>query len=338
MFLLLQNLYPELGVELEERAYGESCALILSDGSINWETIKATVFDEFVVAHTLGWWGKALILRDYKMLWVVSVTFELMELTFQHMLPNFNECWWDSWILDVAICNFIGILTGMWTVKYFDSKEYNWSGLSQQPTLFAKARRGIMQFTPYSLDAFRWQVFSSPKRCLQCLFPVVIILLFEVNHFFLKFELWVPPRNPLNTIRLSILFLMAVPGMKVRGMVVLYSNALSMFGWMDCGRPRMCSLTHVQEYYEFIESESTDIFRKLGPFAWTAAAIAFVETLTVIKFGHGLFPQPWPTRVFVAWSSVAIIFAVTLLTWSYRYYILGIRGKHATLQSGKKKH
>lgn len=213
---LLQNLYPELGVELEERAYGESCALVLPDGTINWETIKATVFDEFVVAHTLGWWGKALILRDYKMLWVVSITFELMELTFQHMLPNFNECWWDSWILDVAVCNFIGILTGMWTVKYFDSKEYNWSGLSQQPTLFAKARRGIMQFTPHSLDAFQWQVFSSPKRCLQCFFPVVIILLFEVNHFFLKFELWVPPRNPLNTIRLSILFLMAVPGMKVR--------------------------------------------------------------------------------------------------------------------------
>jgi len=212
---LLQNLYPELGVELEERAYGESCALVLPDGTINWETIKATVFDEFVVAHTLGWWGKALILRDYKMLWVVSITFELMELTFQHMLPNFNECWWDSWILDVAVCNFIGILTGMWTVKYFNSKQYNWSGLSQQPTFFAKARRGFMQFTPYSLDAFQWQVFSSPKRCIQCFFPVLIILLFEVNHFFLKFELWVPPRNPLNTIRLSILFLMAVPGMKV---------------------------------------------------------------------------------------------------------------------------
>jgi hypothetical protein len=26
----------------------------------------------------------------------------------QHMLPNFNECWWDSWVLDVAICNSLG--------------------------------------------------------------------------------------------------------------------------------------------------------------------------------------------------------------------------------------
>jgi Phosphatidyl serine synthase len=36
-----------------------------------------------------------------------------MELTFQHMLPNFNECWWDSWILDVALCNFLGMWAGM---------------------------------------------------------------------------------------------------------------------------------------------------------------------------------------------------------------------------------
>lgn len=145
-----------------------------------------------------------------------SISFELMELTFQHWLPNFNECWWDSWILDVAVCNAIGIVTGMWTVRYFKSKEYNWRGISQQPNLVAKARRGLMQFTPHTFDDFQWNVFSSPKRWLQCCFPVFIILLFEVNHFFLKFELWVPPRNPLNTIRLSILFLMALPGIKVR--------------------------------------------------------------------------------------------------------------------------
>lgn len=26
----------------------------------------------------------------------------------QHYLPNFNECWWDSLLLDIAICNFLG--------------------------------------------------------------------------------------------------------------------------------------------------------------------------------------------------------------------------------------
>jgi hypothetical protein len=31
----------------------------------------------------------------------------------QHYLPNFNECWWDSFILDIAICNFIGALDSL---------------------------------------------------------------------------------------------------------------------------------------------------------------------------------------------------------------------------------
>ena len=44
--------------------------------------------------------------------WFISIAFELCELTFQHWLPNFNECWWDSWVLDVLVCNAIGIYAG----------------------------------------------------------------------------------------------------------------------------------------------------------------------------------------------------------------------------------
>lgn len=110
----LRHLFPELGVDPQERSYGGDCRLWLRDeGRVNWKPIKETLFDEFVIAHTIGWWCKALILRDYTLLWALSIGFELMELTFSHMLPNFNECWWDSWILDVAMCNAIGIYTGM---------------------------------------------------------------------------------------------------------------------------------------------------------------------------------------------------------------------------------
>lgn len=119
----------------------------------------------------------------------------------------------------MAVCNAGGIALGMATVKYFQAKEYDWRGMSQQPTLVAKAKRSVLQFTPSSFDSFQWSAFSSPLRCLQCLFPLIIILVFEVNHFFLKFELWVPPRNPLNTIRLTIMFLIALPGMKVRKII-----------------------------------------------------------------------------------------------------------------------
>jgi phosphatidylserine synthase 2 len=259
------------------------------------QVIHATVWDEFVLAHTLGWWGKALFIRNYTLLWFISIAFELCEKTLQHWLPNFNECWWDSWLLDVAICNAIGIYTGMWTVRYFKSKQYNWSGISQQPSLLAKAKRGLMQFTPYSWDNFEWQVFSSPKRCLQCLFICGVELLFEVNHFFLKALLWVPPTNPLNTYRLTITFLIALPGFK--------------------------------EYYEFIEQDgSSNPFTKLGTFAWLALAIALVETLVCIKFGKGLFPQPWPREVVLAWSIAGSIFAVLFGVWCWRYYVQGRRG------------
>ncbi|PRW57106.1 Phosphatidylserine synthase 2 isoform A [Chlorella sorokiniana] len=275
----LKHLYPELGVELPERHYGTDCRLWVPGEGVNWKVIHATVWDEFVLAHTLGWWGKALFIRNYTLLWFISIAFELCEKTLQHWLPNFNECWWDSWLLDVAICNAIGIYTGMWTVRYFKSKQYNWSGISQQPSLLAKAKRGLMQFTPYSWDNFEWQVFSSPKRCLQCLFICGVELLFEVNHFFLKALLWVPPTNPLNTYRLTITFLIALPGFK--------------------------------EYYEFIEQDgSSNPFTKLGTFAWLALAIALVETLVCIKFGKGLFPQPWPREVVLAWSIAGSIFAV----------------------------
>lgn len=58
MCLCLQHWYPELGVDLGERAYGADCRLYIKGQGINWPVIKTTLFDEFVVAHTVGWWCK----------------------------------------------------------------------------------------------------------------------------------------------------------------------------------------------------------------------------------------------------------------------------------------
>lgn len=47
--------------------------------------------------HTFfGWWMKTLMIRDVRICWILSIGFELAELTFQHLLPNFKECWWDQ--------------------------------------------------------------------------------------------------------------------------------------------------------------------------------------------------------------------------------------------------
>ena len=74
-----------------------------------------------------------------------------------------------------------GIWAGMRTVRWFGSRTYNWSGLSAERTLWGKARRSLQQLGPYSWDDFDWRLTSSPRRFLQCLLPVVVILLMEVR-------------------------------------------------------------------------------------------------------------------------------------------------------------
>ncbi len=294
-----QHLHPALGVEAAERAYGGDCALLARSAArsgwrrgwaLNWGPLRDTLFDEFVLAHALGWWGKALILRDASLLWTLSIAFELLERTFAHMLPNFSECWWDSWILDVSLCNWAGMALGLACVRRFGGLAYDWRGLSQQRGLARKAARAALQLAPHSLDRLAWAPFSSPARCLQCFFPVLIMLLFEANHFFLKFELWVPPTNPLNTYRLIITWLMAMTG--------------------------------IREYYDYIEAPPGSN-AKLGAYAWLGIAIACAETAAAVKFGRGLFPAPWPRPVLAGWGAAAAVFAVTFSIWSYRFYMGG---------------
>lgn len=80
-----------------------------------------------------------------------------------------------------------------------------------------------------------------------------------------------------------------------------------------------------QEYYTFIESNESNVFTKLGPFAWLGTAVALAETLICIKFGKGLFPKPWPRRVLLAWGLGLSAFSASFGFWCYRYYIRGYR-------------
>ena len=120
-------------------------------------------------------------------------------------------------------------------------------------------------------------------------------MLLQVNAFFLKFILWVPPLNPLNTYRLVLLFAMALPA--------------------------------VREWYVFIEGDQRDIFNKMGASAWLATAVVFTETLICIKFGRGMFPEPWPPRVLWAWGIFLSVFGLFMAVWSVRHYLLAPRAK-----------
>jgi phosphatidylserine synthase 2 len=283
----MKYVHPDLGVELPERSYGADCRIYTPENPKGrFNNVYETLFDEFVLAHVLGWWGKATMIRNQALLWLLSIGFEMMEVTFNNMLPNFNECWWDSVILDILICNWFGIWAGMKTVRYFDGKTYEWVGISRQPSIMGKVKRTLGQFTPAYWDKDEWHPLSGPWRFVQVLGLIIVFLTVELNAFFLKFCLWIPPRNPLNVYRLIIWWLIALPT--------------------------------IREYNSYLQDRKP--IKKVGAFCWLSLAICIVELLICIKFGHGLYPNPMPSWIFKFWVTFGIVLLLFLIGWSLQLH------------------
>lgn len=90
---------------LDSDNYASQCSLTFNEV---WNRM-----DIFVPCHLLGWMAKGLILRQYLISWIMSLYWEITEIFYSALLPNFAECWWDQWIMDVLICNGLGIWIGV---------------------------------------------------------------------------------------------------------------------------------------------------------------------------------------------------------------------------------
>ncbi|OMJ30094.1 Phosphatidylserine synthase 2 [Smittium culicis] len=265
----------KLGIPLPEKSYAENCEFTPANV---WDGI-----DIFVLAHSLGWFGKALILRDNLICWIISIFFELCEYSLEHQLANFAECWWDHWLLDVLICNWLGIYVGNRWCEYFEVKTYQWNGIRQIPTIKGKIKRAGAQFTPHSWTSYEW----APTRRLFNYFGFVILILAftlaELNVFYLKYLLWVPPEHYLVIARLSLIFLFGIP----------------------------C----VREYYEFYSNPNC---KKIGIHAWLMGATILTELLIIFKFSSGEFTNPFPKHVVYGWS---IAFSLVTLYPVWQFFI-----------------
>lgn len=75
---MMKYLDPNLGVALPEKSYGENCDFTFTNVWVStvpsiayfMPTSLKEAIDIFCLAHALGWFGKALILRDYWFCWV----------------------------------------------------------------------------------------------------------------------------------------------------------------------------------------------------------------------------------------------------------------------------
>ncbi|KAJ3282818.1 PSS-domain-containing protein [Rhizoclosmatium globosum] len=263
---LMKHLDPSLGVPLPEKNYAADCSL---DPANIWDQM-----DVFVLAHTFGWFAKSMVLRDNYICWVLSIMFEFMEYSLEHQLPNFGECWWDHWILDVLVTNWLGIYMGMKTCEYFAMKTYSWRSVNQIPSYQGKLQRGIEQFTPHSWTRFDWGPSKSFRNYLAVLALMAFELTIELNAFYLKALLWIPPPHFINVLRLVVMFFFCMPA--------------------------------TREVYQYLSDPRC---KRIGYHAWMLAANVFTEALISVKFGQGEFPAPFPAHVKAFWA-VLITFLV----------------------------
>jgi phosphatidylserine synthase 2 len=171
-----------LGTPLIEKVYGDTCSL--SSAEFPYFSLKNVyaIADYYLIAHFTGWYVKMLIVRDFKLCWVLSILFEIQEITFQNWFVNFAECWWDTLLFDVFGCNALGIYFGSLTIDYFDMKRYNW----------------------FTNEKGEWKLFTSLKEFLGLIWFLVFINLVDMSHFFLKHSLWIPPNSYILFIRINM--------------------------------------------------------------------------------------------------------------------------------------
>ncbi|TPX50623.1 hypothetical protein SeLEV6574_g00792 [Synchytrium endobioticum] len=280
---MLKYLDPSLGFKLPERSYANACDL-------TWDNIYDTL-DIFVVAHSVGWFAKALIIRDYWLCWIMSILFEVLEYTFAHQLPNFAECWWDHWILDVLLTNWAGLYLGMKTCEYFEMKAYSWRGVAEIPSVRGKLKRTLQQLTPHSFTRFEWKTTQTLKNYVTVIAMLYVGSQVELNAFYLKYLLWVPPEHPLNTYRLILFFFMVLPA--------------------------------TRELYQYVHDTRCN---RLGMHAWMVCTNIGTELLICIKFGRGEFPAPFPTPVKIFWAIVSCLL-VAYPTYQFGLAPMLIKGR-----------
>lgn len=279
--LLMKHFDSELGKPLPERDYGGNCKIYdpgHPEGPFHlfWDKM-----DCFVPTHFFGWWLKTLVLRDYWLCMVISIMFEVLEYTLEHQLPNFSECWWDHWILDALVCNGAGIYFGMKTLNYLKMKPYHWRGMWNIPTYKGKLKRIVQQFSPYSWMEFDWRPTASLTRWILMLGVIFMFLLAEINTFYLKYVLWIPPPHYINIVRLGFFML---------------AGAVSM-----------------RETFQYLDDPEC---KQFGRQSWLVAAIIITELLVVIKFDWETVTKPLPTHMQVFWTC-AISSLVGYTIWKF---------------------
>ena len=113
----------------------------------------------------------------------------------------------------------------------------------------------------------------------------------ELNAFYLKYILWFPPTEPLNSYRLFLHFAAGLVG--------------------------------IRETYRYLVDSKC---KRLGSQCWMCFAMIQTETLLCIKWGRGMFPNPTPPHVIWFWTIFVVVFVTfTVVRFSPLRKFIGVR-------------
>ncbi|XP_074656440.1 phosphatidylserine synthase 1-like isoform X2 [Tubulanus polymorphus] len=250
VFAMLHWLFPELVHGPKEfEGHAGQCALTFENV---WPCL-----DIFIVAHFFGWALKAILIRHYGICWTISITWEVTELAFMHLLPNFAECWWDQLILDVLIFNGLGIWFGMYICHKMELRNLHWESIKDIHSTPGKIKRAVLQFTPASWTHMRWlDPNSSYMRIIAVCKLIIVFQLCELNFFFLKAIFYLPTGHIILFCRILLIGAVSAPS--------------------------------IRQYYSYVTDTQCN---RVGTQCWLFCAITFTEAIICCKFGQELFLQ-----------------------------------------------
>ena len=113
---------------------------------------------------------------------------EVVELSVQHILPHFRECWWDHLLMDILLSNIPAITAGLWALRKLGIREYDFLGRNGKESIW------------------EWEMFHCHKRFGVILYQQILLLIHFLSGFFLNNALLVPPRHFFPIARLLLWF------------------------------------------------------------------------------------------------------------------------------------
>lgn len=241
----------------------------------------------------------------------LSLSFEIVEVAMQHWLHDFRECWWDHLVVDVLICNSIGIHFGLFLADVTGFKRFHWvRGEENEETSIVWNVIDI--FNPFAWIKKNWAVFASARNLFAAATVCAYATLVQLQSFMLK-ETWgINSAHPFMIARVIVLFLLGTGAATVYYEDVVHKK-----------KPQQQREDSKQQQQATVDHSNR------GMSLWLAYAITILEILNNIKYAIPIIlmrSDPTPGHIWIPMLAVTVL---TLVWFVFHFVLLGrVSNKH----------